>query len=624
MIVQAKIDVTLGIAGPFLCSGTAPASWGLDATFDRDYEGRPYIDRSHIKGKLREAMEELGVSSSSVNAWFGKPDPMENGSLFFSDLRLDVTDEVKKKFANDLTNTPATKTLTRIGKDNKRRVVKPNAMLVMENAFPGSAEKSYIWRGTISYIAAEKEGKEAKEVAEYIAEEILVGLKWIAACGAEKSIGFGRLKTVEAKLVETVPIDFTPKKVDKESARLTLTIEAKEPLMLGDIRIKANYQESRDYITGSVLKGALAQAINTACDVHRPAATPIEEDNTAVPKLPLLKKYFSDIRFTHAFPSLTCDAKRPVVIPYSVVSVDGVHHDVALHKDPFFFPDQLPAFQTDWKDDDYPKPDVFGWARPLKFAKTRTAIDNDTRRADDGSMFTYQYVCPCDEDRKPISWIGGVYLDSVKLQGGDKLADLQGELECTLKLMCYLGKRASLVEATMKVGAPEQYKPAIPFKLLDTPAKDMAVVVLQSDALMVKAEALIKNGQTAKGLDELYKAYWNKITDGACELSHFFAMQKMRGGFLHRNKAKEYYPYYLTEAGSVFVLQIKNSAEAQKRFDEWDKKGLTLPEWALEEYGVNGKDVWKKCPYVPENGYGEVIINLDISALTATEEGGAK
>ncbi len=58
-MIQATINITLGIAGPFLCSGTAPASWGVDATFDRDYKGRPYIDRSHIKGKLREAMEEL-------------------------------------------------------------------------------------------------------------------------------------------------------------------------------------------------------------------------------------------------------------------------------------------------------------------------------------------------------------------------------------------------------------------------------------------------------------------------------------------------------------------------------------------------------------------------------------
>jgi len=425
-----------------------------------------------------------------------------------------------------------------------------------------------------------------------------------------------------------IPIDFTPKKVDETSAQLSLTITTEEPLMLGDIRIMANYQDSKDYIAGSVLKGALAQAINTACGITSPAVTLIKEDNTEVqPKFRLLKKYFSDIRFTHAFPSAT--DKRPVIIPYSVVSVDEKHYDVALHTAPVFFGDQLPAFQTDWKNGDYPKPDVFGWATPLKFAKTRTAIEEHTRRADDGKMFTYQYVCPCDEERKPISWIGGIYLDGIP---SSDIPALQGELECALGLMRYLGKRASRITASVTTGAPQQYQS----KHFE-PKGNMVVVALQSDALMVKAEDLVKE-QTADKLMELYKAYWAEITKdektgkSCCELLHFFAMQKLRGGFLRTNILKRnnpnaeetYYPYYLTEAGSVFVLQIKNPAEAQKLFNEWYKKGLTLPPWAVKDYGKEVKDVWKKCPYVPQNGYGEVIINMDISSLTATEEGGAK
>ncbi len=94
----------------------------------------------------------------------------------------------------------------------------------------------------------------------------------------------------------------------------------------------------------------------------------------------------------------------------------------------------------------------------------------------------------------------------------------------------------------------------------------------------------------------------------------------MRGGFLRRNKqdaAAPYYPYYLTEAGSVFVLKIKNETKAVELFDLWEKRGLDLPKWAEDSYG---KPVWRQCPFVPENGYGEVMINLTtIEAKEHTE-----
>jgi len=47
---------------------------------------------------------------------------------------------------------------------------------------------------------------------------------------------------------------------------------------------------------------------------------------------------------------------------------------------------------------------------------------------------------------------------------------------------------------------------------------------------------------------------------------------------------------------------------------------LDVPAWAETKYGI---PVWKKCPYVPENGFGEVMINADLG-LGKLEEGGAK
>lgn len=609
MIVQATIKITLGIAGPFLCSGTAPAFWGMNATFDRDFLGRPYIDRSHIKGKLREAMEEIGVTY--VETWFGKEGIVENGSLLFSDLRL-----ADASLKDALSGKPSPNAQTRIKKDKERRVVEPNALMVTENAFPGSVEpndqeKSYVWTGDVSFVA------EDEEEAKTISNEISLGLKWIVAFGAEKGIGFGRLKTVAADL-DLVPINLSPKPVTSPTPRLTIIISPQEPLLLGDIRIKANYHNSLDYISGNVLKGALAQAINRACGVSRPAFTKIDETNGPVKKtFPLLTKYFSQVRFIHAFPSL--DTRRPVVIPYSLVVADGKHFDIACNNKAIPLNGKLPAFQTDWKEGDYP--DGFGWASPLRFVKTRTAIDDRLRRADDGSMFTYQYVCPIDdsEEKKTINWVGGIYFDGVELESGDTLTALQGELICAFGLLHYLGKRASRITAMIMDRAPLRYK-----TVHALPQPDMAVIALQSDALMVNPDDLINKGQTAENLKDLYGGYWKEISGNVCELSHFFAMQKLRGGFLKRTKqdaAPYYYPYYLTEAGSVFVLKIKDNAKTKELFDLWDKKGITLPKWTKVAYG---DDVWKRCPFVPENGFGEVTINLVIDETKVAEEGGIK
>ena len=69
MLKKASINITLSIQGPILCKAIASSSWGIDATFDRNYKGIPYIDRSHIKGKLKEALKELGANTDDINNW---------------------------------------------------------------------------------------------------------------------------------------------------------------------------------------------------------------------------------------------------------------------------------------------------------------------------------------------------------------------------------------------------------------------------------------------------------------------------------------------------------------------------------------------------------------------------
>jgi len=631
MSKRVTIDIELGIAGPFLCSGTAPASWGLDDTFDRDYLGRPCIDRSHIKGKLLEAFKELAgtgkcslFDTADIERWLGKKGPMENGSLFFTDFRLKDEALEKQPTVKPAAESPAEAqaaaapppVLHRIRKDSARGVVDPGAMQVLEKAFPGGSdnagkEKTYSWVGSVEAVVPHD------KKAEKIEKALRAGLKWVCMLGAEKTIGFGRLMTVEASM-KTEDIDLSHPQADDPSGQMTLHIRADEPLILGDVRIpESNYQETLDYITGNAIKGALAQAINTACCVRQPARTPIDDKNNEVKKaFPLLAKHFSGIRFTHAFPSSS--GKRPLVTPFSVVRAGGNHYDVALKKDAFLPDNTLPAFQTDWKDADFPGN---GWAAPRRFAKTRTAIEGETRRAEEDRLFTYQYVCPDTEDREKITWIGGVFLDGLGLDANGRKA-LKGELVRALGLLRHLGKRAGRVSAALQDGAPAPHACTIT-KVTDRVGPGTyAVITLQSDALMVDDGDLLKN-QSAEELKKLYGEFWKGVLGSGCELYNFFAMQKLRGGFLRRRRGDfpYYYPYYLTEAGSVFVLKLEDQEKekAKEKFDAWRAKGLDLPGWATQVYG---REVWKKCPYVPENGFGEVTVEEITIPDGAAGEGG--
>ncbi len=89
------------------------------------------------------------------------------------------------------------------------------------------------------------------------------------------------------------------------------------------------------------------------------------------------------------------------------------------------------------------------------------------------------------------------------------------------------------------------------------------------------------------------------------------------GYYLHKRfqPNKQYEPYLLTEGGSIFVLTINKGkeSEASNKLEEWYKYGLPLPEWAITRYSRDDKqngDHWTNCPYIRENGYGEIAVNM--------------
>jgi len=138
------------------------------------------------------------------------------------------------------------------------------------------------------------------------------------------------------------------------------------------------------------------------------------------------------------------------------------------------------------------------------------------------------------------------------------------------------------------------------------------IVTLQSDALMLNPW-IIKSGSPQE-LSELYRQYWNEVSHGGCDLIQYFASQRAMGGYLGMRfkTGADYAPHLLTSAGSVFVLSFSKPEEAGQARTDWIAKGLPLPEWTRERYGDgSGRVDWRRCPFTPEDGYGEVAINLE-------------
>jgi hypothetical protein len=109
-------------------------------------------------------------------------------------------------------------------------------------------------------------------------------------------------------------------------------------------------------------------------------------------------------------------------------------------------------------------------------------------------------------------------------------------------------------------------------------------------------------------LFERYRNYWETQIEGV-RLINFYARHRLTGG--HHGVRRRlygqnrYYPYLLTEPGAVFLLAGGDSDADSQRLAEYVNSGLPAvrPSQAVELL------TWRTCPYLPENGYGTIVVN---------------
>ncbi|HET8547016.1 MAG TPA: RAMP superfamily CRISPR-associated protein [Bryobacteraceae bacterium] len=578
-----EFDVTLSILGPVLTQSSGPGAYGVDSAFARDHENRPYLPWTLIKGRMREAFEELGFAQTEQ--WFG-PRPQgggnranPNGSFVRFNTRLSGTDFVLQTNSADLCRR------RRIEIDPKRNAANEQMMQVLESAVPPGGVGEFA--GVIRFEAA-------TEPAGEVAMRIRKALEWAGCFGANTTVGFGRLK--EAAVKQRAPQTTT---VSAQTERIRLTLTTSDPFCVTERRSENNLFESGSVIPGGVIKGALAAQWMRELGKETPVIEPGCDS-----KREALARHFAAIRFSHAAPRAIRQTVRPSAVPLSVAYVNERWVDYALCNEP---PQDLAvavAFAPDWKDSEAGAArEMFGWRNVNTELRVRTQISREQRRAQEHALFAYEMVKP-----QPLVW--DLEID-VSAAGPDSAAVRDQLLGLLSGGVRGVGKTKAHFSA-----APGGQIPRVCESRAE-PERGKWIVVLETPALLLNGPEL--QGKRGRGdLLEAYRRVWRQISGGSLELSHFFARQRLQGGlylyrrFQHGNE-HGYEPYLPTDAGSVFVLETAEGRdrEARGRIAQWLKHGLDVPQWALERFrrSERGGDWWSNNPYVPENGFGEVSVN---------------
>lgn len=598
--MKTTFTVALTVKAPFISQSTNPGEPGYDSIIARNHDNKAIIPGTLVAGRVRQSLEELREVAENKVSWF-KPDcgqwlgkPPYSKQLVFSDFLI----------ADDNGNAPST-ARNRITIDPQRGAVQKHQLLAIEQIFESGA--LYTFTGTVQFFC------QHKDEAENIEKHLDAAVKWIPQLGAMQSIGFGQVEKAEITEIRMQPIEqldtSTPLTADN---KLPFHLIPEQAFCLPGKPLTNNLFESDTIIAGGAIKGSIANTWSHISGLHNGLIAQCSNKDFS-----LLKKHFSHIRISHAFPS-NADS-RPVVAPLSLVKTNtDMLYDVAPLNKPALVNNQLPAFALDWKDDEntlteYPWPylrlSTWGWPKISTDLRIRTQISRDTSRSEKSALFAYEQVLPSAE----IAWKGE--FDLSKVNNTDR-KEVSKQLQRLLQHgIIGLGKTKTTATITLTS------QPAVPSLASQlTPQEDgLWYITLQTDALLGYPDNFTYTSGH-KQLYAMYKLAWQEISEEKLSLVRFFARQKMSGGAYRKTSSRpDYQPWLLTEAASIFVLRATDNAvpeDINALINQWQKHGLPLSQSCLSGYGIDqSQPLWTQTPYLPDNGYGEIATNLDYNGL---------
>jgi hypothetical protein len=252
MTQRYTCTINLIVLGPFLTAATGPERYGVDKSAHRDHMDRLIIPASHLKGKLRSSLEELDP--------FFDPEVRPNLMVLFGGKSVDGSYEpvLASVLFSDLicANSKIERTRTRVTINRTSQTAKQNMLRELDDLFASGTEICFT--GKVSFTASDFID------AKRLAGVLQLGLQWLATVGSEKCVGFGRLKSAQVGIPEERAVPSLQIHSGTSNV-LHLRITPQEPLLIGGIKSRrTNYLASRLELTGGLIKGALAAALNEA------------------------------------------------------------------------------------------------------------------------------------------------------------------------------------------------------------------------------------------------------------------------------------------------------------------------------------------------------------------------
>jgi len=608
--------VSLIVAAPFTTGSTENAERGFDDAQLRDADGTPMVAGSHLQGLLRHflgdvhrAEQEAGIGGSDKLVprdvffeWFGRPgrqlanaeeqedakdydDPGEQpdvltenrrARLTFRDLKLAVREPRERRDRD------------RIRIDVERRSAKAGAWLTSEQMFPTGAEVSYSNDAALVLYGTVGEAENLTRVFSLFKESL-------PAIGGDKGAGFGKVVDLSIKAIESRPFaipETGASVVGNTTTRCGFRLA--QPLLVDPELLSGNLLRSSIDIPGAALKAALAESGRTA---HSGGTDAFDEEFGAV---------LSRIVVRHALAAAPHSSRRRTTFPFSLAA--AVHEDgKEVFVDCFADGAEELRFAVDFKS--YHKSalkayySVFDF-EPALLTRTRTAIREGEFTAEPHRLFNHQAVSPrgvewhteffmpegfTDEDRAKagqlLALFGSGAVQIGKLRSD--IVDVRFDRDCTSRMAEPADARAPVKSWRMKVESPAWLLGMDEVYALYRGADLRNVYRQRMQALLGPAHAAVD---------------WEQFS--------FFAQHDWSGGRRAvRYKQQDdggYYPYLLTRPGSVFRFLERDGSGEEER----DALARAMSGFAARGLPAARHDAsWRNCPFVPENGYGEVTID---------------
>ncbi|MCP4183012.1 MAG: hypothetical protein GY761_06805 [Hyphomicrobiales bacterium] len=600
-LYRCPIKITL--RSPFTTSGMQTEVGGNDLSILRDHLGNVILSGYQLAGYIKIILTQIATALDGQDRACDLPDLDDLQHWYHDGRQTEAYDENAINILEDRAlirifdcqlenqNSKINGSTTRIKINDETGSNEQGSLQVIELIDQHGSELTF--EGSVRFFGTASGAKR-------LHRGMNVAPKFIRAFGSMKSIGHG--KSISIRIQPWQEVNGAslkpPKSARKIDGKALISVKPKEPLLVEPEIHNENIYVGREEISGGLIKGTIARQLALAGCLNE------------------YSECLSKMRINHALPAPVSHNDRPFCLPKSAIIIksaqDAYLSDLTMIDVANLQADIVPA--PGHKSEDLRVTEQqFRPTGLRKYLRNRTGVSAENWTAASGILFSQQYVVADDNH-----WLCEISLppdldDDDALHG--RLAELVAMIENTGLLT--LGKSQAEADCVLVKVQPH----AANVQLSPAEQRVEARIVLQSDSWLLDSDQLsgIANwGNSAQSYENYFLRAFNLILnhplDGLVLEKHFASEILVGGDKAVRfreggSNSEEYMPYMMTSKGSVFVLSVPEAAapkfaEAVKTFLS---NGLPVP--------VSGRD-WQDCPFVPENGYGEIMVgSADIATL---------